>query len=640
MIDFKQVSKSFGSQVVLQDADFRVNDGERVGIVGPNGAGKSTVFALICDEISPETGFVETPRAVRIGHIRQELGARGVAASLLEYAESGRHDLHAVEAEMKALEGDLHQGRVPDDDRALARLGKLQTRFEASGGYESRSRAEAALCGLGFTADDFGKPLNSFSGGWQMRAELSRVLVTDPDILLLDEPTNYLDIPAIEWLQKYLRGFRGTMLLISHDRYLLNSLTAVTIEIANAAAARYQGNYDYYVKERKLRYEQRLAARKNQERERERVQRFIDRFRAKNTKATQVQSKIKMLERMEEITLPQHVVSPGGIRLKKPARSGQEVVALEKAGVTYDGVRWVLRDIDLRVERGDRTALVGLNGMGKTTLLRLLAGRLPPSEGKRRLGHKAVVGYQSQEFAETLDPDSTVLKVVKSAGDGASDQEVRALLGGFGFSGVAAEKPISVLSGGEKVRVAFARLLVAPPNFLVLDEPTTHLDVAARETLESALEAFEGTICLVSHDIEFVRHVATTIITMCPPGIHRYYGGYDYYCEKTAAEQESGPTQPAASPVPSERKARRRERAQEVQKRSRRRRHLKTHIAKTEERIEQLEDERSQLTAEIENGGSNIDYATVNRRLAEIQRDLDQVTRLWEQSATELERIS
>jgi ATP-binding cassette, subfamily F, member 3 len=336
-----------------------------------------------------------------------------------------------------------------------------------------------------------------------MRAELARVLASNPAILLLDEPSNYLDIPAIEWLQKFLRDYAGTLIMISHDRFLLNSLTTVTIEVAHGRAERYEGNYDTYVRQREVRYHQRLAAQRNQERQREKLETFIERFKAKSTKAAQAQSKMKMLARLDAVELPKIVVSPGRIRLRPPPHCGVEVVRLENAGLTYDNVRWVLQGIDLRLTRGEKVALVGFNGLGKTTLLRMLAGRLPLSEGKRVVSHNVVIGYQSQDFAETMDPGRTVYEMVKSVASDVSDQETRTLLGGFGFSGDAIDKNVGVLSGGEKIRVAFARLLIKPPNFLVLDEPTTHLDIQARERLEEALQNFEGTMCVVSHDIDF-----------------------------------------------------------------------------------------------------------------------------------------
>lgn len=639
MIEFRTISKHYGPQDVLRDASFHIADGERVGIVGPNGAGKSTVFALLCGEISPDKGTVDVPKQSRIAHLRQEFQPEEKDTALLDYAESGRMDVRDILHRIRRLENAIHQVDGAERDHHLAELGELQSAFEHLGGYTLKAGAESALCGLGFDPQALSNPLSTFSGGWQMRAELARVLVSDPDILLLDEPTNYLDIPAIEWLQKYLREFAGTLALISHDRYLLNSLTSVTIEIANAQATRYAGNYDRYETERELRREHRLAAFRNQERKREQAQRFIDRFRAKNTKASLVQSKIKMLERMEEIAVPLRVLSPGRIRLREPTRSGQEVARLETVGVTYDRERWVLRDIDFSIPRGEKTALVGLNGTGKTTLLRVLAGRLPPSEGKRVLGHKVVVGYQSQEFMETMDPAQTVFETVKRVGKDATEQEVRTLLGGFGFSGDTVEKRVRVLSGGEKVRLAFASLLVNPPNFLVLDEPTTHLDVAAREALEVALKDFRGTVCMVSHDIEFVRHVADSIVAMTPPGIRRYAGGYDYYCERRDVEtrgRDSAAEARSATRV-SDRKAARRERAEWVRRRARDRRKLKHDVHEAEQRILKLEEEQAELTEVLSGKADTVDFAKVNRRLSEIQKEMDRAVRRWEISASALE---
>ena len=517
MIEFQDVNKGFGGQIILKKAVFRIHSGERVGVVGPNGAGKSTVFELIDGQMTPDSGRVIVRAGLRLGHVRQQINPQDVRVSLVDYVENAVAEVQDLQHAIDRLHAQFDAGEVEHRDRALRELGQLQTRFEAMGGYDLRRRAETALSGLGFNKEDFGRPLDELSGGWQMRAELARVIVSAAELLLLDEPSNYLDIPAIEWLQRYLREFRGTLMLISHDRFLLNSLTTTTIEIADSRAERYPGNYDFYARERALRYEQRLAAQKNQDRKREQLERFIERFRAKSSLATQAQSRIKQLARMEKIERLPRVATRGRIRLRPPPHCGAEVVRLEQAGLTYDDTRWVLRGLDIHINRGDKIALVGYNGLGKTTLLRMLAGRLPPSEGKRILGHKVLIGYQSQDFAETMDPLSTVLGTVKSVAADVSEQDARTMLGGFGFSGDTVEKPVEVLSGGEKIRLAFARLLIKPPNFLVLDEPTTHLDIQSREALEQALRDYEGTLCLVSHDIDFVRHVATGIIAMTPP---------------------------------------------------------------------------------------------------------------------------
>jgi len=641
MIDFKDVSKGYGAQTVLQNACFRINEGERVGVVGPNGAGKTTVFSLIVGELTPDSGRVDVRKDARLGYLRQELNPQNVTMSLLEYVESGRADLASAHAEMDTLVNGFHEEDGGKRDYALARLGELQTHVESTGGYELSTRARQTLFGLGFTEEDLSRRFGQFSGGWQMRAELARLLVADPGLLLLDEPSNYLDIPAIEWLQTYLKTFGGTLAMISHDRYLLNSLTTMTLEIANAEATRYAGNYDRYVNERKTRYEQRVAAHKNHERKRAQVERFIERFRAKNTKASQVQSKIKMLERMDEIVIPSAIVSKGRIRLKAPDRSGQEVVRLDNAGLTYDGKRWVLRNINLRIERGEKVALVGRNGFGKTSLLRIIAGQLDATEGRRALGHKVTVGYQSQEFAETMDEEYTVLETVRNAGGEISEHDARSLLGGFGFSGNAVEKKVAILSGGEKVRLAFARLLINPPNFLVLDEPTTHLDVAARESLEDALCAFEGTICLATHDIAFLRRVATITVEMRPPCIERYCGGYDYYCEKTApvpaVTQKDAVTKQSTGTT--DRKAERRERAMQVQDFSRRRRLLEKQANEAEKTADRLTAEQAILITTLREGGKDIDYATTSKRLKEIQKEMDDATRTWDHATNALELL-
>lgn len=635
MIDIIGINKSFGDQDVLRDVNLRFGAGEHVAIVGPNGCGKSTLFSILIGEQSPDSGSVSFPRGCRLGHVRQQLNVHACDDSLIEYAESGMPELASIQREIDHFELRLADSAVAEGDResCLRKLGELQTAFENMDGYTIRSRAESALCGLGFAPADFTRPFREFSGGWQMRAELVRVLTANPEVLMMDEPSNYLDIPAVEWLQRFLRDFPGTLLLISHDRYLLNSLTSVTIEVSNGRATRYAGNFDFYTRERVARYAQQQAAYKNQQKRREQIERFIERFRATSTKASQVQSKIKMLERMEDIELPQELRSRGTIRLAQPERSGQEVARLENVGLTYDSERWVLRNVDFRIERGAKIALVGLNGLGKTTLLRVLVGHLPPSEGKRVIGHKVTVGYQSQDFAETMNEQLTVFETVRAVGKGASDQNVRSLLGGFGFSGDDAEKPVKVLSGGEKVRLAFSRLLINPPNLLLLDEPTTHLDIAAREALEDALIAFTGTICIVSHDIEFVRKVAGEIVAMTPPGITRYPGDYDYYLSKTAAAVQ--PVKEAKTTVG--RRADRQASARVVQKYSKVRRELQKQTQYIEKKIEACETEQAELLEQL--NGANVDYASINRSLAAVQQKIADHNSRWEAFAIELDEL-
>ncbi len=646
MIDFINVSKHFGTQDVLLDVSLRINAGEKVGIVGPNGAGKSTLFNLLTREIGPDAGTVSLPKNLRIGYLRQQLRPHLVRESLLEYAENAVAELRQVELEMTRLE---HLVGTPGEatPERLRQLGELHGRFEHLGGYTLRNRAEATLSGLGFAVAAFANPFASFSGGWQMRAELARVLVSAPDMLLLDEPTNYLDVPAIEWLQGFLRSFPGTLLLISHDRYLLNILCTTTVEVANCRATRYLGNYEYYAAERENRHAQLLAAKQNQDRKREQLERFVDRFRAKSSKAAQAQSRIKQLDKMEDIALPQEMLRPARIRLAKPARAGAEIVRLEDAGLSYDGQRFVFRHLDFRLERGTKAAVIGLNGMGKTTLLRVLAGHKSLSEGKRQLGTGVEVGYQSQDFTDTMDPTRTVFQTAKAAAPERSESEIRSLLGSFRFGGDAVDKPVEVLSGGEKVRLALARLLLSCPNFLLLDEPTTHLDIPSRQSLEEALRDYEGTLCLVSHDIEFIRHVATTIFDLTPQGVVRYYGDYDYYKGKTADQSGGGARREIDDVLEvieeqknGDRKSQRREAAERRQQLSRQLKPLKERSATAVKRVETLEAEQAAMLAKLGAGqATSEEMASFGRRLKELPAEIEQATAAWEAAELAIEAV-
>jgi len=632
MIDFIQVSKHFGPQDVLKSVTFRINAGERIGVVGPNGAGKSTIFGLVGHDIEADKGDVVLPKNIRIGYLHQQLNPHAVEQNLLEYTEDSIPELKTIPAKIHELEAQMEGFEAAEKERALKQLGNLQHEFEHLGGYEMRARAEAALCGLGFHVDEFKNPFASFSGGWQMRAELARTLIASPDLLMLDEPSNYLDLPAVEWLQKFLRAFEGTMLLISHDRYLLRSLVTITLEISGGAVTRYQGGYDYYLKEREERLRHQLAAKKNQDREREQIESFVRRFRAKSTKAAQVQSRIKQLEKMDIIEAPAAVANLSKIRIGEPPHCGHEMVRLEQAGITYDQQRWIFKALDISINRGEKVALVGYNGMGKTTLLRTLAGALLPSAGKRVLGHHVVVGYQSQDFAETMPPEKSVYHIVKDQGLNASEGEVRKLLGGFGFSGDTIQKKCDILSGGEKIRLAFARLFINPPNILLLDEPTTHLDVNGREALETALKEYKGAVCVVSHDVTFVRNIAEYIIAIDDTGVTRYPGGYDYYLEKL---EQRGATSGGEAAATATTPAQSAPKGKDARKARAQQRDAEKVLRKIEKEVDQLTEEQAALTEEIM-ARRDADFATINARLAKIQSEIQKLEAQWEETAEEM----
>lgn len=681
MIQFVNVSKNFGRQVVISEANFAIHDGERVGFVGPNGAGKSTLLEMLSGNQQPDHGEINYPSSQRIGYVRQQLNAHAIQTSLLDYTEDALPELHEISRDLNAIETRLASEEnlsEEESSRLLNRLGDLQTRYEHLGGYELRTRAEATLSGLGFSESRFQDPFNSFSGGWQIRAELARILVAQTDVLVLDEPTNYLDVPAVEWLSDYLKGYSGTLLLVSHDRYMLNTLTNVTLEVMGGHVTRYPGNYAYYRETRTARHEQLLAQKQNLDRKKEQLQRFIDRFRTQATKAAQAQSRQKQLDKLEEIEVQSIVDHAPVIRLPEPPRSGDEVLRLEDVGFAYDGVHDVISHCDLRLERGEHAAFVGLNGMGKTTLLRLMAGKFTPRYGKVVCGTNVLMGYQSQDYAETMDPDATIYETAKSYASDRSEADIRAMMGSFGFHGEAVDKKVQVLSGGEKVRLGLARLLLRPLNFLLLDEPTTHLDIHAREALQDALAKYPGTIALVSHDIEFVRGVANSIYAMEPGRVRKFYGGYDYYHQKLAEEKaasqpapapkKAAPAQPqqtqqprkntppaaAATPqnatqkkapeVPPPKQNYRDQKRAESQLRQtfgKLRRPYEKVVAECEERIAALEEEQAkiyeQLNAPAPDGST--DFAALNRRLAEINQESEDKTWKWEEASTSLEKL-
>ncbi len=646
MIDFTEVKKHYSGEAVLDGSSFRINPGEHVGVVGPNGAGKSTIFKLITGEAEPDAGDVVIPSDARLGHLRQQLFGSEEDGSLLEYACRALPELPHLHEQIVEVEHQLPQAGGSEREALLGRLGRLQHRFEDLGGYDLESRAEAALSGLGFHEDDFSRPFSSFSGGWQMRAELVRTLIARPDILLLDEPSNYLDLPAVEWLQRFLKEFAGTMLLISHDRYLLESLTDQTLEISGGQTVKYAGGFSYYIREREQRREQQAAAYRNYIERKEQLESFIRRFRAKATKAAQVQSRIKMLEKMEEIKQPPSPPDLSYLRIADPPRAGAQILTFENAGFTYDGNRWIFRGEDLTIHRGDKVALVGYNGMGKTTLLRTFAGLMHLTEGKRTLGYHVVIGYQSQEFADTMPPDQSVLRIVKEANPAVSDREVRTLCGSFGFSGDAADKPCRVLSGGEKIRLAFARIFARPPNFLLLDEPTTHLDVYGRQALEKAIREYKGTVCLVSHDVTFVRNTADRILAIDEDGITGYSGGYDYFLEKQAEAAGNQPdasaprakTEKAATPSPPSPSARdTTARGKEGRVARARRRKAQQGLRDMEKKMEAFNAERERIHGLFAEANPEYDYAALNRELAEINRRITDLESRWLEKAEALE---
>jgi len=539
MISFSNINKQYGKQLVFVDASFQLNPGEKVGLVGPNGAGKTTLFRMVVGEEAPDDGDVSVPKKTTVGYFRQdveEMQGRSVLDEAI--AGSGRvGDLHhELEDLQKALED---PARFDEMDKILERFGEVQEEYEHLDGYSLEAQAREVLHGLGFHDEQIDGDVGALSGGWKMRVALARVLLGRPDVLLMDEPTNHLDIESIIWLEQFLRNFSGALLMTSHDREFMNRLVSRIAEIDAGEIIAYSGNYDFYERERAIRETNQQAAFARQQAMLAKEQRFIDRFRTHAAKAAQVQSRIKALDKVEKIELPKRrqIVK---FDFKVPPRSGDQVAVMENLYKAY-GSRVIYEDFSLTIRRGERWAVMGRNGAGKSTLLKMIAGATQPDQGSVRLGASLQMGYFAQQSLDVLDADLTVLEQLQRDFPKDSLGALRTLAGAFQFSGEDADKRIRALSGGEKSRLAMARMLYNPPNFLVLDEPTNHLDLATKEMLVEALKEFEGTMIFVSHDRMFLRGLGSRVLELGGDnGTDRsprpYLGSYEEYVQALGHE--------------------------------------------------------------------------------------------------------
>ncbi len=552
LVQLESVSKAYGGDPVFRDVSWRLESGDRVGLVGPNGAGKTTLCRILAGLEEPDTGRVSRARGASVGYLPQEVGATGAGSVLVE-ALSGFDEVWGLERELEATTTALEASPT---EALTARYGELQHRFEALGGYRLETEARAILSGLGFTPSDLHRPLSEFSGGWRMRAALARLLLLRPALLLLDEPTNHLDLESLGWLESFLGGYEGAVVVVSHDRYFLNRLVSAIADLTPAGIDVYPGTYDDFLVERAARRELLEARARNQAKRVAEVERFIERFRYQATKARQVQSRIKMLERLERVE-----VGPDARRIRfafaEPPRTGRRVATLTGVHKAYNG-NVVYAGVDLEVERGERVALVGANGAGKSTLLRVLAGVLPFERGERLLGPHVQVHYYAQHQLDALDPARTILEELEAVAPDLPLTRLRTLLGAFLFSGDAVEKKVAVLSGGEKARVALAKMLVRPAALLCLDEPTNHLDLVSREVLEEALAGFSGTIVFISHDRYFINRIATKVVEVAAGALTPYLGDYDDYLAAKARVTAGGAEGrgPGMAPAPPRRQIR------------------------------------------------------------------------------------
>ncbi len=524
MIFLANLSKSYGRKELFSDISLNINRQEKIGLIGPNGTGKTTLFSLILQEIEPSSGEVRVNKDIHIGYLPQEANFRSERRVLAELTE-GNDQIMRLKKEKEELE--------EKNEAGSAHYGEVLHRLESLGYFELEPKAKKILMGLGFKEKDFNKPIQELSGGWQMRCLLGKLLCYHYDLLLLDEPTNYLDLNASLWLKEYLSGFKGTFIMISHDKAYLNEVTNYTLVLENGSITKVHGNYEQYERIKAERRIHLIKQFKEQEKKREQLQKFVDRFHAQPNKAAAVRAKRTQLEKMEEIIVPPDPrESIKNFRFPPATRCGDRVMTLEKVSKSYGELR-VYQDLDFEVTLGEKAVLAGENGAGKSTLLKILAGVIDIDAGKRVVGHRVEAGYFSQTRTDVLSLENTVLQEAYSAAPGTMGQEtIRTILGAFLFTSDDADKKVKVLSGGEKSRLILAKLLINPPNLLLLDEPTTHLDVDAVDALIRALQDYEGTIIFISHDIYFVRCIANTVFEVRDGRIRKFPGEFDYYLEK------------------------------------------------------------------------------------------------------------
>jgi ATP-binding cassette, subfamily F, member 3 len=650
MLTLSEIGKSFGARTLFEDVSLSINLGERIALVGPNGAGKSTLFSIILGTTEPDSGSVVIDKHTTIGYLPQETAASG-DETVLELAIAITPEHGEL---MRILSEGTRTGKTDTEEYhdALGRYAEL-------GGYQNEPKAKRILSGLAFRESDFHRPAKTMSGGWIMRAHLARLLVMEPDLLMLDEPTNHLDLESLGWFQNYLEYYPGAILMISHDRAFLNALVDNIFEIRHKQVHRYRGNYDAYVEQRKARQEQHLAAYKNQQAEIAKLQEFADRFRAKASKASQAQSKLKQIERMEKLEAPESADKKIHIKFPQPVRSGQRVMTLSQVHFAY-GTLKVYRGIDLEIEKGQCIVLVGPNGAGKSTLLKILGGSLEIQQGERKEGLNAEVGYYSQSRIDMLNATRTVLQEVMSIPNPVPEVTARTILGSFLFQGDDAYKKVSVLSGGEKSRLGLIKLLLNPPNLLLMDEPTTHLDMASIDALIDALKQYQGTLIFISHDVYFIRALAQTVLHISAGNLTPYSGDYDYYLEKSGAgsekqglvagEQLSDSRPPEAAPAPRtaasspvKSKEQKRKEAEERQAVSAARKQAQAHLDKIEREIAALEQRHKEIIVLLEapetyaQGG---DVMKLNRELIENTEKQEELNEAWEDATADVAALN
>lgn len=631
MIALEHVSLQYGGRVLLKDVSVLINPHDRVGLVGPNGAGKSTLLRILTGTVVPDTGTVNKAGYVTVGYLPQD-GVTTSGRSLYSEVESAFEDVVTIQRELDEAREALARMDPGDPSSAdtLEVMGELQHRLEDLDAYRMKSKIERVLMGLGFPITDFERQTEEFSGGWQMRIALAKLLLKEPSLLLLDEPTNHLDLDSLQWLEEYLRGYDGAIILVSHDRAFLDALTTRTLALRAGDLEEYAGNYSFYEREKDVRKELLVNAYKNQQDRIRHTQEFIDRFRYKASKARQVQSRIKQLEKMELVE-PESGEEEIRFRFPPPSPSGRVVMEVRDLVKSY-GPHRVFNGLDYRLERGDRVAIVGPNGAGKSTLSRILAGVEPFDEGDRITGHNVTIAYFAQHQADELDPTKDALTIVDEAATGEIRRHLRSILGSFLFHGDDVFKKVSVLSGGERSRLALAKMLLQPANLLILDEPTNHLDMRSKQVLQEALRNYEGTYAIVSHDRAFLDPLVNKVLEVTTGGIRTYLGTLSEYVRKKREEKSPAPPQGSRSREngPAEQRKRdsaeRRRRAAELRVMERRLAEVESKIETGERRKKELEEK----LADPEFYKNSTETKDVLKEHRDLQGTLEELEEEWQ----------
>jgi ATP-binding cassette subfamily F protein 3 len=643
MVQLKNIHYEIGKQTLLRDLNWFIDDGSRIALIGANGSGKTTLLRIITGQIKPISGYIIRPSVYRIGYLPQEeiiLENNRILTAVL----SGRPDIREIDTQLKEIQIALKVEKNPQSEKELiARQGELENQYKLLDGYSIQAEAKKILAGLGFDQDEFGKPLMEFSGGWRMRVYLAKLLLQNPDLLLLDEPTNHLDLPSLEWLEDYLKKFSGSIVIVSHDRTFIDKIAWEIVELQEGTLLHFPGKYADFERQKESMAEQTRQQQKNIQNYKTQQQKFIDRFRYKATKAAQVQSRIKKLEKLKTVkSVPQSKSFSFSIKVDVP--SYKDVLNFRDVSFRYNRV-WIISQVNFHISRGDKIALVGQNGAGKTTLTKLITGILKPQQGHIKTGERVKIGYFTQHRIEELNLENTIYQEVLETASDSHRPNVRNILGLFKLSGDDIEKRIEVLSGGEKARVSLAKILLSPVNFLIMDEPTNHLDIPSRQALENALQDYDGTLLLISHDRYFLDKLVHRVFELKKQKLTEYQGNYsDYLHLKPVEEEEQLLQEVEIREKKSDRKSReqKRKEAEARQEVSLRRNELQNRISEIEQEIEKLEVEKIHIEAEL---GKTETYknaektVVIQKRYKEINTLLKNLMAEWETLHTELEEL-